>query len=147
MPLSCSSHLRVFPFSFMFLVFHQHQCDDDSIEEPPFQYTTTDEEHATVENMPSNGSNRLSMEPISSLLDISMNLLQEGLESESLIVQFEVLCFFYFKRVKLTISFFSIEQQLYRRNEKEPISIARYMENVPKNRYLDIAPCKISVVF
>ncbi|XP_017482818.1 PREDICTED: tyrosine-protein phosphatase non-receptor type 4-like [Rhagoletis zephyria] len=97
---------------------HHHQCDDDSIEEPPFQYTTTDEENA-VENMPSSGNNRLSMEPVKSLLDISMNLLQEGLESESLIVQFE---------------------QLYRRNEKEPISIARFQCNVLKNRYLDIAP-------
>lgn len=90
--------IYVYFLSFVFSVFHQHQCDDDSIEEPPFQYTTTDEEHAdTVEKMPSNGNNRLSMEPVSSLLDISMNLLQEGLESESLIIQFEVFFSFIIK--------------------------------------------------
>lgn len=81
---------------------HHHQCDDDSIEEPPFQYTTTDEENA-VENMPSSGNNRLSMEPVKSLLDISMNLLQEGLESESLIVQFEVLCPFINLKLKTNV--------------------------------------------
>nr|XP_027194217.1 tyrosine-protein phosphatase non-receptor type 4-like [Dermatophagoides pteronyssinus] len=55
----------------------------------------------------------------SSLLDTSMNLLHEGLQGDLLIIQFEY---------------------LPRRNEDEPITIARLLDNVPKNRYLDIAP-------
>lgn len=55
-----------------------------------------------------------------SLLDTSMNLLHEGLQGDLLIIQFEY---------------------LPRRNEDETITIARLLDNVPKNRYLDIAPC------
>ena len=51
-----------------------------------------------------------------------MNLLAEGLESETILAEFE---------------------QLSRRDERETITLARAMENIPKNRYLDIAPCKI----
>ena len=70
-------------------MFHHH-CDDDSIEEPPFQYTATEEALSSAASGKDKVSKRISMEPINSLLDISMNLLQEGLESESLIAQFEV---------------------------------------------------------
>ncbi|KAJ6225298.1 hypothetical protein RDWZM_003843 [Blomia tropicalis] len=100
-------------------VFH-HQCDEEIIEEPPFQYTVTVETISQeIGNMLIESNEWLPFNSDKTLLDISMSLLQEGLESESLIVQFE---------------------QLYRRNEKEPITIARLVENIPKNRYLDIAP-------
>lgn len=74
-------------YSRFIVVFH-HQCEEETIEEPPFQYTATDAPAPACQAH--SGNKRISMEPIDSLLDISMNLLQEGLETESIIAQFEV---------------------------------------------------------
>lgn len=73
---------------FEFSVPHHHE-DDDSIEEPPFQYTPA-EEGKNLDGLDSSGERAKSSEPLVSPLDISMNLLQEGLESDSLFIQFQV---------------------------------------------------------
>lgn len=86
-----------------------------TIEESPFHYTATIQAHKQLnEEMEKKKS-----ETSESLLQASMNLLREGLQEDSLIAHFDY---------------------LPRRNEDESITVARFIDNLPKNRYLDIAP-------
>lgn len=71
---------------------HQHCGDDDSIEEPPFQYTLAEPSSNYSLNDFSDCDRAKSAEPVNSPLDISMNLLQEVLENDSLLIQFNVIC-------------------------------------------------------
>ena len=98
-------------------------------EEPPFQYIPAD------------------VSPTSRLngqcdpLDESMMLLNEGLVSGNIVLQFEVslLSNNIFKSLNNRYS-----QQLYRKKLGESMSAARMSDNLSKNRYRDISPCESS---
>ncbi len=87
----------------------------EDFEEPAFQYVP---DVPLLHMLPNSGSSGEIQSPLSA----SMLLLAEAIESDSISSQFEL---------------------IFRRKPGLSCEVAKLAENVPKNRYRDISPCKL----
>lgn len=102
----------------------------------------------------------LSTQPSGETLEESMTRLERGLVTGTLLLQFEVgewkhftaclswhLCALLIIVIRACVCVFCYSQKLHRKKEGMLMSCAKQSENMDKNRYKDVLPCKLYCFF